>query len=339
MSFLCVGDIHFKKDNSIESDEFIEKLIFHVIQTKYDFIVLLGDILDTFEHTHYQTYGRVCRLFKELNKICKTFIIVGNHDRPNNNVFLTDEHFFNPFKKYKNITIVDKPVLYSFNEKTFMFVPYVAPGRFDEALSEYDIKKEKLTCIFAHQEFKGCKIGMLKSEIGDVWPTDNVPIISGHIHEFHIPQSNIFYVPTPFQHGFGDVTEKFLANFLLSSKLNSTHYTKDLYYIKIKLDITKKRILNMNLDKFKDFIKQDIDKSFITKIILEGIGSTIREYFKQNPIVNKNIKIQIKDISERKKTILDNKFKDKDYNLRKRIRKVLKEETDELKEEYKRLYI
>jgi predicted phosphodiesterase len=427
--FLCVGDIHFKKDNSIESEEFIYYLLDHIKKNEYDFIVLLGDILDTFENTYYQTYNRVYKLFNKLNKICKTFVLIGNHDRPNNDIFLTNEHFFNPFKKYDNIIIVDKPLLFSHGENNYIFMPYVSPGRFNEALNylkkdisslnkeynkdkdkedlnkEYNKDKEDLNkdkeynkdkedinknnlneedfknirCIFAHQEIKGCKMGMLRSEIGDIWDEKMPPIISGHIHEFHIPQINVFYVPTPFQHGFSDETEKFICIFKYIKEeykeyikkeeykeykedinikkeeykedinikkdkdkedINTEKENKDIFcdfiYEKVKLDIKRKRIIKITLEELKKYEEND---NFVTKIIVEGNSFIIREHIKQNEKY-KNMKIQIKDNTDKKKYIP--KEYDKDISLKKRIKKAIKEETEDDKQEYleefKRLY-
>ena len=46
---LVIGDVHIKTNNIIEVDILIEKLIEIAIERKPNFIVLLGDILDTFE--------------------------------------------------------------------------------------------------------------------------------------------------------------------------------------------------------------------------------------------------------------------------------------------------
>ncbi len=49
-------------------------------------------------------------------------------------------------------------------------VPYVPPGRFVEALNIIDNEWWKnVNCIFAHQEFYGCKMGAIESIEGDKW--------------------------------------------------------------------------------------------------------------------------------------------------------------------------
>lgn len=325
MSFLCIGDIHFNVKNSIESDEFISELYKHLENNVYDFVVILGDILHTFEQSQQSSFNRASSLLISLNKICKTYLIIGNHDRPNNNVFMTDEHFFNSFKKYKNIRVIDKTL----RDGDYIFVPYVAPGRFKEALN--DIDKKNVKCIFAHQEFKGCKLGMLKSEIGDVWSEEDIPIISGHIHDFHIPQKNIFYVPTPFQHGFSDNGEKFICNFKINDNRGEL-YINNIYYNKIFLNITKKRLLDMTLEEFKN---HKVDKNYITKIMLNGDSKIINEYLKKCE-KNNYIRIQIIDIKNKNECIEYKKNNDK--SLKQLIEEKINKESDELIKEYKRIY-
>jgi DNA repair exonuclease SbcCD nuclease subunit len=317
----------------------VNELLKHLKSNKYDFIVLLGDILDTFEQTHQQSFGRASKLLIELNEIIKTYLIIGNHDRPNNNIFLTDEHFFNSFKKYKNIKIVDIPIL----ENNYLFVPYVAPGRFKEAIKDFEW--ENVNCIFAHQEIKGCKLGCLISEEGDLWEEDNPPIISGHIHEFHIPQKNVFYCPTPFQHGFTDNTEKFICNFNLSNskeyleidKLNSKSSLEfdKFKYKKIKLQIKKKRQINLSLDEFKKYEKNE---NYITKVVIEGSTFLIKEYLKSKNICNDEYtKIQIKETNNINKSVNYQSF-EKCNNYKERLLEEIKKEDEGVMTEYKKLF-
>ena len=48
LNIIVIGDIHFKISNISESELYIKKITEIVNQKKPDFIVLLGDILDTF---------------------------------------------------------------------------------------------------------------------------------------------------------------------------------------------------------------------------------------------------------------------------------------------------
>ena len=57
---------------------------------------------------HTQALCRANSFLIDLSKLRKTYVLIGNHDRINNNVFLTDEHPFTGLKGETNIVIVDK---------------------------------------------------------------------------------------------------------------------------------------------------------------------------------------------------------------------------------------
>jgi len=127
----------------------------------------------------------------------------------NNQQFLTDNHWLNCLKKWKNVVIVDRPVTETIDDELFVFCPYVFPGRFTEALNTLDIDWKNASGIFAHQEFAGCKMGAIVSVEGDKWPVDNPYVISGHIHSKQIIQENIYYTGSAMQHAFGESEKKY----------------------------------------------------------------------------------------------------------------------------------
>ncbi len=52
---------------------------------------------------------------------------------------------------------------------------------------------KNVNCIFAHQEFYGCKMGAIESIEGDKWDHSFPLVISGHIHSEQRPQKIFFY--------------------------------------------------------------------------------------------------------------------------------------------------
>jgi len=235
MNILLVGDPHFKTDNVLETENFVSKTLKYVEENKNNikFIVILGDILDTHEKIHIQPLCNAVNFITELSKLIFTFVLIGNHDRINNSDFLTESHPFTGLKRTPNLRIIDT----TFKHKNFIFVPYVPNGKFMDALEKIDFNpEEKNTYIFAHQEFKGCKMGGIISETGDIWPEEYPLVISGHIHDFQIPQKNIIYTGTPYQQGYNDSAEKGL----LLLKINENSYE----YERINLEVIKKKIFN-----------------------------------------------------------------------------------------------
>jgi len=269
--------------------EYLEK------NNSIDFIVVLGDILHCHEKIHTQPFCRAVKFLQDLAKYKKTYVLIGNHDRINNNVFLTEEHPFSGMKDYENLKIIDSVYI----ENNFVFVPYVSNGRFKEALQTKLTEKDysNSLAIFAHQEFRGCKMGAFISKDGDIWEEYLPPVFSGHIHDKQKIQKNIFYTGTPFQHGFGDSEDKGIYLLNLTSDIWSVE--------KIKLDITIKKIYNMKLEDFDNF---RLPEKTLAKINFECHESTMKQIistpkFKEK-IIKNNINYKFK--VEKTKKIIKN---------------------------------
>jgi DNA repair exonuclease SbcCD nuclease subunit len=209
MKILVIGDPHFREGNVSDMDHFVTFTVqFVELHQEIEFIVVLGDILDRHGVLHQHPFHQACKFLHQLGSMKPTYVLIGNHDFDNPSKFLPDNH---PFLMWKltqcpGVTIVDKPMI----DRNFVFVPYVPPGMFRQALEFIDPTLDFLqttTAIFAHQEFRGCKMGPVVSEVGDPWPMDGISqsplVISGHIHDRQeLP--GILYVGTPIQNGFSD---------------------------------------------------------------------------------------------------------------------------------------
>ena len=208
-----VGDPHFKKDNIIESQEMVTRLIDKFTEKHPTIIVVLGDVLHRHETINVFPLNGAEDMIMKLSKIAPTFVLVGNHDRPNNSNYLTDEHPFNSLKHWPNTYIVDQVKDVTLAGHRFIFVPYVPPGKFMDALNTKENPLKNTTAIFAHQEFEGAKMGAIISKAGDKWSLENPLVISGHIHDYDHLQENIIYTGTLMQHSFGDRNDKTVSIF------------------------------------------------------------------------------------------------------------------------------
>jgi DNA repair exonuclease SbcCD nuclease subunit len=205
--------------------------------------------------------------------------VVGNHDAINNQIFLTDDHFFNAFKglkngnnhpeygnkdlKYSNLVVADRAILHYLpqSDDYIGFIPYVPIGRFDEA---YQIlingRNGKCRAIFAHQEFKGASFGgSIISTKGDEWPESNPYVISGHIHEHNQLKPNILYVGTPYQTNFGESPDKSISLITIDVENVSEE--------RIKLNIPQKLVIQISCAEFEDLPFSDLDE---VKIFIRG---------------------------------------------------------------------
>jgi len=211
VKIIAVGDQHFQKGNLVEVDMFISRITELATEQEPDLIVLLGDLLHTHEKVETPPLNKAYELIHNMRKVAKTYVLVGNHDMCNNQVFLTDSHWLNGMKEWENVVIVDKVVIEVIDGEKLVFVPYVYPGRFEEALSTHGDDWMEASCIFAHQEFYGCKMGAKISEDGDKWSLEYPSVISGHIHSRQTPQENVYYPGASMQHAFGESEKNVIA--------------------------------------------------------------------------------------------------------------------------------
>ena len=287
MKCLCIGDVHVKVSNVIEIDQMIQKLVELASKISPNFIVVLGDVLDRHATIHVSCLIRAEKLIMSLSKIAPTFVLVGNHDRPNNSNFLTEEHPFNAMKLWPNTYIIDKVFSYVFNgaqileadqkantdDYRFIFTPYVPPGRLDEALKTISNPYQDVTCYFAHQEIVGAKMGAIVSTEGDNWPEDNALMISGHIHDYDFLQNNMVYVGVPLMHSFGDKPDKTVSVFTFTEK-EWQQERVDLGLIKkITIYLTPEQVINYSPPKDKQ-----------VKLVIKGDEASIKAIIKLEKI-------------------------------------------------------
>lgn len=274
MNILLIGDPHFKINNTLESERFVKETLQYVDKQKDNiaFIVVLGDVLHTHEKVHLQPLCHAVNFIKALAELKYTFVLIGNHDRINNKVFLTEEHALLGLKNQNNITIVDKVKKF----RQFLFVPYVEPGRFQEALDTIECDMGEIKAIFAHQEFYGAKLKNITSEIGDKWPEQNPPIFSGHIHCYQQVQDNIIYIGTPYQIHFGESEDKALA--LL--KIDKNGFAIE----RIHLNFIKKKTLVLKADDLKNL---QLEQGHHYRLIIEDDINYIKNILKLDEIKEK----------------------------------------------------
>lgn len=294
MYILAIGDLHLKKKQHYEP--MLDGIYEIVKKHKPQKVVILGDTL----HTH-ETLNMIClvnaiKFFERLAELAKVYVLIGNHDRPNNQDFLSDYHPFYAVN-HPNIKIVSKPYL----EESILYVPYVYVGRFDEAIQDFDLAA--ISLVFAHQEFKGAQLGCKTSLKGDEWHEKNPLVVSGHIHDFQkLP--GIVYVGTPVQHTFGEAPGKCLL--MIKNPCDSDNRE----FAKIKIPgIKPKKIFRMTYDSFSK-IKQDpkicdVDVKFIIQLHEEEAKSIklLPNYHYYNEHAKIDLKVIRKSNQERQELV------------------------------------
>lgn len=297
---LVIGDPHFKTTNPIETEPMADKIVEIATNLKPDFIVDLGDTLDRHESIHVSPLERATQFLRHLAHIAPLYVIIGNHDRPNNSNYLTTEHPFNALKEWANTTVVDQVIVREISGMKFTFVPYVPPGRFKDALATVPGSQDQLRAIFAHQEFKGAKMGAIRSVDGDEWGLNEPVVISGHIHDYDQLQPNLIYTGTPIQHGFGDREDKTISIFrfpVLTAPVTDIKQTYSEERVDLKLP--KKILVHLTCDQVLTYVPPADRGPVQMKIIIKGTSAEIKAVMKLAVIKqmkDAGIKVVYKDL-------------------------------------------
>jgi DNA repair exonuclease SbcCD nuclease subunit len=287
---LVIGDLHIKKTNLSIIDTLLIRILKVIRSTTCDAVVILGDTLHTHEKISMEALSKATHFLKTLTEVVNVFLLIGNHDRINNSDFLSSKHPFEALKMWKNIWIIDRPRHFKIAEKNFVFVPYVSCGRFHEAL---DLLKESvhmsdITCIFAHQEFRGAQMGAIKSTVGDKWDKENALVVSGHIHQYQVLQNNLIYVGTPYMSKYGEKDNKVI----LLMTFEESALKRDL----IDLKMPKKRIIHLTPEQLSSFKYTGEDE---IKIKVSGDLATLKSLSKSdtmNQLAEQGINIMFKPV-------------------------------------------
>lgn len=221
---LTLGDPHFhhkafQLERSLEMASAFTELC---RERKPDAIVVLGDTLHQHARMDLQTRCHAVAFLSELKKIAPLFVIIGNHDRINNQEFETPVHPFVGEKQWPNTYIIDETQEHEIDGKLFLFVPYVPEDRIHEVLTPWEVSNYH--AVFSHIEVKGAMVGGKASE-ADEW-TWEIPLITGHIHNKHRVGDFVSYPGTPIHMSFGEDGEKTVSEYTFSDAPVQGHWCK-----------------------------------------------------------------------------------------------------------------
>jgi DNA repair exonuclease SbcCD nuclease subunit len=351
---LVIGDPHFRRNYILDGEEFASKSVLKAQELNPDFIVVMGDTLDTFETVHVPTHRIAVKWLDELSEIAHVYLLIGNHDYINASQFLSDMHIFTPLKKWKNLTVVDKPIYREYREKSFVFCPYVEKGRLIEALdtllSEEEQMWEMADCVFCHQEIRGCQMGGKISSDGDEWSEEYPPLICGHIHNSQI-FGNVYMPGSAYQHSYGDTPNKklWMVNFDSDEDIGF-----DIEEVDLGMRI--KKTVRMNIEDVKNFNPKLVRKHDV-KLTLKGTSEQFRVFrdgetyksLRSNGVKFSYVKLasEPEEESSSKKTrgettymsVLKKVVESKNRNIQKIYRDVVGEELEESHEGVKFIFV
>lgn len=200
VEILVIGDPHFKKNNSFDTDAFVNAMRLVLAMRAWEAIIVLGDCLHTFSTVQTPV---LCRLNEFIQLLTEhthcVYLMMGNHDLVNNQAYLSNIHAYNAYKKWPKVVVVDSLLETTIGQARFAMAPYVPPGRFFEAIESVDLSATHVMC--AHGEFAQVQFEHgQRSSSSDVWPK-NTPclLLNGHIHMHQVVQPNFVCVGAPYQ--------------------------------------------------------------------------------------------------------------------------------------------
>ena len=191
---------------------------------------------------------------------------------------------------------MDKIVHEVFENKLFVFAPYVEPHRFIEALDTISapLDWKKASIIFGHQEFAGCNMnGNYISNQGH-WDLSYPQVIAGHIHTRQHLQDNIYYTGSSMETDWKEGIDNYNSIACLT-------YDED-NHLQIKempMKLGRKLKIHMDFQELKDFdvatatattAVDDVIKLQISGIPYEEFN-TFKKTTKYKELVDSNIRI------------------------------------------------
>ena len=285
-TFLCIGDPHFKLDNGEDSRLFTQRISELLDQRKPTAVIVMGDTLDRHETIHTDPLCNSINFLAQIAARCPLYLLIGNHDRKNNKDHLSDKHPFTALEHWKNTTVVAQVVKTTIGHLPVTLVPYVFPGRFEEALNSVEGWQESRV-IFAHQEFHGCTMNAITSNVGDRWPLNYPLVISGHIHNYQRLQANLIYVGTPYQHSFGEMDRKTVSWF--------TFVGNEMTEERLELQLPRKRLLDIH---WSEVETTEIAPADRCKLVIRGTAAELKAIMKHPKIKlwkERQVKISTKE--------------------------------------------
>lgn len=270
LHLLLIGDLHYKycKDSSESNVKELTQLHSKLIeicthlksQNRLDKIILLGDTLDAHARMHISQHTRASKLIIDLIKIAPIVVLIGNHDRINPREFLTDESPFYLLRLSPDAILADTVMTDEVKGYKMIYVPYVSPGRFIEAIETKVKDWKQYNLIFAHQEFKGSVDNDgFESVEGDEWSIEYPPIYTGHIHQYSKLSNGVTNVGTPYQTRFGECLTKHILLLEIGDTINEVY---------IDTGIRKKLVRKVNIDDLPNLNVKEFDNQNIYKLVI-----------------------------------------------------------------------
>jgi len=239
MKVLCIGDIHYRKDQLLHASLLSDELISIVEKSDISAVIIMGDVLDEMRKIDMQTLCHAIKFLKRVSSMKYTYLLVGNHDMLNNKQECQD---FSPWLwgelwSIPNLTVVSKPLKVA----EYTFCPYLPSGRLIPVLDEKIPNWKESKIIFGHQEIKHMKMGAIVSTNGDEWLDEYPLLITGHEHTHQTIGNKMLCVGSSGKPKFGETAKSVSIITIPEEEANITNIQEE----RIFLTSCKKEIIRL----------------------------------------------------------------------------------------------
>jgi hypothetical protein len=290
---------------------------------------------------------------------------MGNHDMAKTSNSLTTDHFYHPYKRWENVTIVDRPIIgrHTVTDKRdkhsvdydFVFTPYVGPGKLLDCLDMLDREKwsaRTTRCVFAHQTIRGVVRDYMNvgdntdTDEYDSWLEEFPPMISGHEHRAQYVNPNVYYPGNSLQHSHRDPGDRVI--WLVTFKENNLG-SKRIDHEKIRLDIKDKRSQTIDVEESENFDWEMLEYYDLQIVIDDTMDNIIK--FKAGEVYTRMLRCGIMVTFDVKDISISNDNEDdedqgnegknnltEDENMLVILKRLVDEKSDGVKDVYKKYF-
>lgn len=293
-----ISDVHFGVNKNSEMflknslNYFKNEFVPYLKENGITKIYVLGDLYENRTSINVRVNSEVYHLFTDILSDFEITITLGNHDLFYNNT--TDVHSLKYLNNFKNIRIVDKPVVEDIYGTKVLLCPWITDYN-DSKITKL-FKNSEAEVLFGHFDIIGFSLNNFKinTDVGfSIKDFINFKkVFTGHYHKFSskkIKETEIVYLGSPYQTNRNDLNDDkgFIVLDMETIKYERILNKTSIKYIDIQYPNipTEKEIngniitLHINIDK-KDIVGDVIEK-YIAKI--EGM----------NPVDKVNINLNI----------------------------------------------
>ncbi len=297
------ADIHLSNNEKYrERYNALLKLLDYLTKNDINHLIIAGDLFDK-DSLNYKEFEEVCSK-KEYQNI-SFYIIPGNHD-----LNLTSKFF-----TAKNIKIIEKPEIISFNnnELSFLFIPYKEKTTIGEEVGNFFPNLvDKKWVLIGHGDYiegqripnpyeEGVYMPLTRSDICNLNPSF---VFLGHIHKpFNV---NNFYYPGSLYplHRNETGERRFLLLDTEKQKVESITIDSDVIYYNEKLTLLPFLSKNETEKYIEDYIKKMLHSANLSetnqkkiKLTLDASGYITEDKKEIEEVIKNSLKGKIREIN------------------------------------------